>query len=159
VLDSLADADGRLLRSWREGTTSGTAYLDDYANVAHGLIELHLATGEVRWLLEARRLALAAIELFADDERGGFFLAPKHGEELVARTKDLDDHPLPSGNSMLAHVLLRLARLWGDDELERRAVSVLRLVAPALRMHRLGVMYAASRVCAALDRIITERVS
>ena len=51
---------------------------------------------------------------------------------LVARTKELDDHPLPSGNSMLAHVLLRLARIYGDDELERRASSVLRLVRPAL---------------------------
>jgi uncharacterized protein YyaL (SSP411 family) len=100
--------------------------------VAHGLLELHVATGEVRWLHEARRLALLAIELFADDELGGFFLAPKGGEELVARTKGLDDNPLPSGNSMLAHVLLRLGRIWGDDELERRAVGVLRLVEPAL---------------------------
>jgi uncharacterized protein YyaL (SSP411 family) len=48
------------------------------------------------------------------------------------RTKDLDDNPIPSGNSMLAHVLLRLGRIWGDDELERQAVSVLRLVAPML---------------------------
>ena len=76
----------------------------------------------------ARRLALLAVELFADDERGGFFLTPADGEELVARQKDLDDNPTPSGNSMLAFVLLRLARIWGDDELERRAVGVLRLV-------------------------------
>ena len=54
------------------------------------------------------------------------------GERLVARTKELDDHPLPSGNAMLAHVLLRLARIYGDDELERRGVAVLRLVRPAL---------------------------
>ena len=132
VLGPLSSADGRLCRSWRDGRTSGAGYLDDYANVAHGLMELHLATGEPRWLLEARRLALLAVELFADDAHGGFFLAPADGETLVARTKDLDDNPIPSGNSMLAWVLLRLARLWGDDELERRAVSVLRLVAPAL---------------------------
>jgi uncharacterized protein YyaL (SSP411 family) len=50
----------------------------------------------------------------------------------VARTKGLDDNPIPSGNSMLAHVLLRLGRIWGDDELERLGVSVLRLVAPTL---------------------------
>jgi uncharacterized protein len=132
VLGSLSSPDGRLSRSWRAGRTSGAGYLDDYANVAHGLIELHLATGELRWLLEARRLALLAVELFADQAHGGFFLAPADGEALVARTKDLDDNPIPSGNSMLAFVLLRLARLWGDDELERRAVSVLRLVAPAM---------------------------
>jgi uncharacterized protein len=125
-------AAGRLQRSYRDGRTSGAGFLDDYANVAHGLLELHVATGEVRWLEDAARLARLAVELFADEERGGFFLSPAGGEELVARTKELDDHPLPSGNSMLAHGLLRLARIYGDDELERRAVSVLRLVRPAL---------------------------
>ena len=87
-----------------------------------------MATGELRWLEEANRLARLAVELFADDERGGFFLSPADGEELVARKKDLEDHPTPSGNSMLASVLLRLARIYGDDELERRAVGVFRLV-------------------------------
>jgi uncharacterized protein len=132
LLGPLSDDDGRLRRSRRDGRTSGPGYLDDYANVAHGLLELHVATGEARWLREAHRLARLAVELFGDDERGGFFLSPADGEELVARTKELDDHPLPSGNSMLAHVLLRLARIYGDDELERRAVSVLRLLRPAL---------------------------
>jgi hypothetical protein len=54
------------------------------------------------------------------------------GEQLVSRKKDFDDHPTPSGNSMLAYVLLRLARLWGDDELERRATGVFRFVAPQI---------------------------
>jgi uncharacterized protein YyaL (SSP411 family) len=133
LLGPLSAADGRLHRSIRDGRTSGPGFLDDYANVAHGLIELHVATGDVRWLLEARRLALLAVELFADEEQGGFFLSPADGDARVARTKDLQDSPVPSGNSMLAHVLLRLARLWGDDELERRAVAVFRLVEPALR--------------------------
>ena len=133
LLGPLSGTDGRLRRSWRDGRTSGAGYLDDYANVAHGLLELHVATGDLRWLREAHRLALLAVELFADDERGGFFLSPADGEQLVARTKELDDHPLPSGNSMLAHVLLRLARIYGDDELERRGVSVLRLLRPAAR--------------------------
>jgi uncharacterized protein YyaL (SSP411 family) len=132
LLGPLSDAEGRLLRSWRDGRSSGEGFLDDYANVAHGLLELHVATGELRWLLEARRLALLAVELFADDERGGFFLAPRHGEPLVSPTKPLDDNPIPSGNSMLAHVLLRVGRIWGDEELERQAAGVLRLVEPAL---------------------------
>jgi uncharacterized protein len=132
LLGLLSDDEGRLQRSRRDGKTSGPGYLDDYANVAHGLLELHVATGELRWLREAERLARLAVDLFADEERGGFFLSPADGEELVARTKELSDHPLPSGNSMLAHVLLRLARIYGDDELERRAVSVLRLLRPAL---------------------------
>ena len=132
LLGPLSGEDGRLRRSFRDGRTSGDGYLDDYANVAHGLLELHVATGELRWLREANRLARLAVELFADEEHGGFFLSPADGERLVARTKELDDHPLPSGNSMLAHVLLRLARIYGDDELERRGVSVLRLLRPAL---------------------------
>ncbi len=127
LLGPLSDGE-RLHRTWRNGVAKGTGYLEDYANVAHGLYELHVATGELRWLREAHRLAVLAVELFGDEELGGFFLTPAGGERLVARQKDLDDTPTPSGNSMLAFVLLRLARIWGDDELERRAVGVLRLV-------------------------------
>ncbi|HKI93189.1 MAG TPA: hypothetical protein VJ986_12885, partial [Gaiellaceae bacterium] len=132
LLGPLSIADSRLHRTWRDGVAKGTGYLEDYADVAHGLYELHVATGELRWLEESHRLALLAVELFADDERGGFFLTPADGEALVARQKDVDDHPTPSGNSMLAFVLLRLARIWGDDELERHATGVLRLVRNAL---------------------------
>jgi uncharacterized protein len=117
-----------LWRTLRDGRAKFPAYLEDYANVAHGLYELHVATGDLRWLREARRLALTAVELFRDDERGGFFLAPADGERLVARQKAFDDNPTPAGSSMLAFVLLRLARIWGDDELERAAVGALRLV-------------------------------
>jgi uncharacterized protein len=133
LLGPLSDADGRLLRSSRDGRASGAAYLDDYANVAYGFMELHVATGELRWLVEARRLALLAIDLFEDAEHGGFFLSGADGDERVPRTKELQDTPIPSGNSMLALVLLRLARIWGDEELERRAVTVFRLVEPAVR--------------------------
>ena len=128
LLGPLSADGGRLHRTWREGVAKGTGYLEDYANVAHGLYELHVATGDLRWLRECRRLALLAVELFADDANGGFFLTPADGEALVARQKDLDDNPTPSGNSMLAFVLLRLARIWGDDELERRGADALRLV-------------------------------
>jgi uncharacterized protein len=131
LLGPLSDG-GELQRTWRDGVAKGPAFLDDYANVAHGLYELHVATGDLRWLHESRRLALRAVELFDDDEHGGFFMTPAGGEQLVARKKDLDDNPTPSGNSMLAYVLLRLARIWGDDELERRAVGVFRLVHPLL---------------------------
>ena len=117
-----------LWRTVRDGHAKYPAFLDDYANVAHGLYELHVATGDLRWLRESRRLALAAVDLFGDAERGGFFLTPADGERLVARQKALDDNPTPSGSSMLAFVLLRLARIWGDDELERKAVDALRLV-------------------------------
>ena len=132
LVGPLSTDTGALRRTWRAGEARHPGVLDDYADVANGLYELHVATGELRWLEESRRLALLAVDLFADDERGAFFLTPAGGEELVSRKKDFDDHPTPSGNSMLAYVLLRLARLWGDDDLERRAVSVFRFVASHL---------------------------
>ncbi len=131
LLGPLSD-DGRLHRTFRAGQAKGPGFLEDYADVANGLLELHVATGELRWLEEANRLARLAVELFGDEERGGFYLSPSDGEELVARKKDLEDQPTPSGNSMLASVLLKLARIYGDDELERRAVGVFRLVHQAL---------------------------
>jgi uncharacterized protein len=132
LLGPLSTSEGRLHRTWRDGVAKGTGYLEDYADVAYGLAELHVATGEPRWLLEAHRLATLAVELFADADGEGFFQAPVDGEQLVARKKELDDHPTPSGNAMLAYMLLRLARIWGDDGLEQQGVSVLRLVRDAL---------------------------
>ena len=132
VLGPLSADDGRLFRTWREGRAHTPGFLEDYADVANGLYELHVATGEKRWLEESRRLARLAVELFADEERGGFFHTPVDGERLVNRKKELDDNPTPSGNSMLAFVLLRLGRIYGDEEMERRAVGVFRLAARQL---------------------------
>jgi uncharacterized protein len=132
LLGPLSDEEGRLYRTYREGRAKNTGFLEDYADVANGLYELHVATGEVRWLEESNRLARLAVELFGGDERGGFFLTPSHGEQLVSRQKTFDDNPTPSGNSMLAFVLLRLARIYGDPDLERRAVGVFRLIRDAL---------------------------
>ncbi len=132
LLGPLRADDGRVQRSIRDGRVSGGGFLDDHANVAHGLLELHLATGEVRWLLEARRIVDLAIDLFADEDRGGFFLAPRDGEPLATRSKDLDDDPTPSGNSMMASLLVRLGRIWGDEALVARGEGVLRLLAPAM---------------------------
>jgi uncharacterized protein len=129
LLGPVSNDEGRLFRTWRAGRARHGGVLGDYADVANGLYELHVATGDVHWLLEARRVALLAVELFGDDEHGGFFLTPADGEQLVTRKKEFDDHPTPSGNSMLAYVLIRLGRLWGDDALERRAVGVFRFVA------------------------------
>ena len=122
--EQMSDPEGRLFRSYRAGESKIDGYLEDYADVANGYLELYFATGELRWLEEARLLAGHARERFGDPERGGFFV-DDHG--LVARRKEFDDHPTPSGNSMLAYVLLRLARIYGDDDLTREAVGVFRL--------------------------------
>jgi len=126
--ETMTDDEGRLRRTYRDGVVKIDGYLEDYAHVANGYIELHWATADLRWLEEARRLAERA-QAFADTERGGWFVGD---HDLVARRKEFDDHPTPSGNSMMAFVALRLARIWGDDELERAAVGAFRLAYPFL---------------------------
>jgi len=133
LLGPMSGDGGRLHRTWRDGVAKGTGYLEDYADVANGLIELHAATGELRWLEEANRLARLAIDLFHDSTHGGFFQTPSDGEELVVRRKIFDDSPAPSGNSMLAYVLLRLSRIYGEDELENKAVEVFKLTLGGLQ--------------------------
>jgi uncharacterized protein YyaL (SSP411 family) len=133
LLGPMSAEGGRLHRTWRDGVAKGTGYLEDYADVANGLLELHAATGELRWLEEANRLARLAIDLFWDEKHGGFFQTPADGEALVVRRKVFDDSPAPSGNSMLAYVLLRLSRIYGDDGLEEKAVGVFKLTLGGLQ--------------------------
>jgi uncharacterized protein YyaL (SSP411 family) len=128
LLDEMSTEKGGLYRTYRDGSAKIEGYLEDYANVANGLLELHWATGDLRWLEESRRLVGAA-EKFADEERGGYFV-DRHG--LVAERKEFDDHPTPSGNSMMAFALLRLARIYGDAELETSAVGIFRVARPIL---------------------------
>ena len=91
---------------------------------------LYEATGDPRWYGEATSVADAMIERFADPERGGFFTTASDHERLAARRKDLDDSPIPSGNSAAALGLLRLALLAGEGRYERHALGVLRLLFP-----------------------------
>jgi uncharacterized protein len=125
---TMTEADGLLRRTYRDGVAKIDGYLEDYAHVANGFVELHWATGDPRWLEEARLLASHASR-FADAERGGWFVG---GDDLVTRRKEFDDHPTPSGNSMMAFLMLRLGRIWGNDAFERAAAGALRLAYPYL---------------------------
>jgi uncharacterized protein YyaL (SSP411 family) len=128
VLTELRNPDGRLLRTWKDGQGRLNAYLEDHAFLLEALLTLYEATFEPRWFGEARALADTTIERFGDDERGGFFETSSDHERLVARRKDLEDHPIPSGNASAAYGLLRLAALTGEQEYEKRAVGVFRLL-------------------------------
>ena len=128
VLRELRDDQGRLLRSWKDGEGKLNAYLEDHAFLLEALLTLYEASFEPRWFGEARLLADTMIARFADDENGGFFETSTDHERLVARRKDLEDHPIPSGNSSAAYGLLRLAALTGEHSYEERGVSVLRLL-------------------------------
>jgi uncharacterized protein YyaL (SSP411 family) len=128
VLESMRGPDGRLLRTWKDGEAKLNAYLEDHAYMLEGLLSLYEATFEPRWFEAARSLADFTIEHFADDERGGFFETADYHERLVARRKDLEDNPIPAGNSSMAYGLLRLAALTGEYSYEERAVGVFRLL-------------------------------
>ncbi len=123
----MRDARGRLLRTFNDGRAKIEAYLEDHAFLLEASIALFEATCEARWFDQAIALADETIARFADPERGGFFSTAADGETLIARRKDLEDSPIPSGASSAAVGLLRLAQLTGDDTYERHGVSVLRL--------------------------------
>lgn len=127
-----------LLRTWKDGEGKLSAYIEDYANFADGLIELFQVSGEIRYLREAKRLADVMIAEFWDEENGGFFFTARDHEELIVRNKDYNDNATPSGNSVAADVLLRLAKLTGDEKYERYAVTVLRLAASQARRYPQG---------------------
>jgi uncharacterized protein YyaL (SSP411 family) len=128
VLDGMRTPDGRLLRTFNAGEARLNAYLEDHAFLLEALLTLYEATFDERWFTEARALADTIVERFADPQNGGFFTTSDDHEALVARRKDLEDAPIPSGGSSAAFGLLRLAALTGEAPYEQHAVSHLRLL-------------------------------
>jgi uncharacterized protein YyaL (SSP411 family) len=117
--------DGRLRHTYKDGQARVNGFLEDYAYYADGLLSLYEATHDRRWFDEARRLADQMVELFADEESGGFFDTSRDHEQLIARPKDLYDNATPSANSVAAEVLLRLSLLSGAEADWDRAVASL----------------------------------
>jgi uncharacterized protein len=138
VLRELRDADGRLLRTYNQGRAHLAAYLEDYAFLVEALLTLYEATFDPRWFTEARALADQILDRFADPDRGGFFSTAHDHEPLIARRKEIDDHPIPAGGSAAAFGLLRLARLTGEASYEDAALGHLRLLHTIARQHPAG---------------------
>ncbi|MEX2304397.1 MAG: thioredoxin domain-containing protein, partial [Bryobacterales bacterium] len=118
--------DGRLLRSYKDGQASHNAYLDDYAFLTAGLIDLYEATGDLRWLREAIALDAVLAEHYEDRENGGFFLTSGDHESLLAREKPSYDGAEPSGNSVAVLNLLRLHEFTTEDDYRVRAERALK---------------------------------
>jgi uncharacterized protein YyaL (SSP411 family) len=135
LLEVVRDEEGHLLRSYKNGDARLNAYLEDHAFLLEALQTLYEASFEPRWFEAARDLAETMIERFADPERGGFFSTSADHEELIARRKEIGDHPIPSGNSAAALGLLRLAALTGETRYEEQALGVLRLFAKIATEH------------------------
>jgi uncharacterized protein YyaL (SSP411 family) len=125
MLRDLVDGSGRLHKRMRDGEAGLPAVLDDHAFLAWGLVELYETTFDPRWLEAALRITKTMIEHHADPA-GGFFLGADDGEKLIVRGKEVQDGALPSGNSVAALVLLKLARITGDASFEDRAQGVFR---------------------------------
>ena len=117
--------DGRVLRRWAEGEAAFGGVLDDHAHVVAAWLDLYETTFDPKWLEEALALNAKTLELFHDDEAGGFFFTAKDGEPLLARTKPGFDSAIPSGNGVMAMNLLRIHKLTGDRRPRELAMRTL----------------------------------
>lgn len=125
IKNNLLRPDGKLLKRYREGEAALPAYVDDYAFLVWGLIELYETTFKPYYLRLALSLNEILLKLFQDTEHGGLFLTSEDAEELLVRPKEVYDGAIPSGNSVAALNNLRLARLTGQQELEEAGQSII----------------------------------
>ena len=146
ILTTLWDGD-RLLHNFKDGRARFNAYIDDYANLTDGLFALYELTFDEKWLDHAVRIADRMIELFWDSEDCGFYFTSKDHESLITRTKDFFDNATPSGNSVAADVLLRMAAILDRPNYRENAERILVKVSTFMRQHPSGV----GRALAAAD--------
>jgi hypothetical protein len=153
LLETMRAHDGSLFRTWKPGHAAHlNGYLEDYANVADGLVALYEATFDQRWLGAAIELADVILERFADPENGGFFDTSTDHETLITRPKDVFDNATPSGNAVAADVLLRLAVLTANHDYQRAAQSIFELLREAMVRYPLGF----ARSLSALDFLLAR---
>jgi uncharacterized protein YyaL (SSP411 family) len=136
--------DNLLLHVQKDGQAKLNGYLDDYAFIARALIALYEATGETEYLRESLALTETMIAEFWDEEEGGFFYTGKSHERLIVRNKDLFDNATPSGNSVAADALLRLAILTDNEDFRRKATTIFRVLRDAMLRYPNGFGYALS---------------
>ena len=118
---------GRLQRTYRDGIAKYNAYVDDYAFLAEGLVDLYEASLEARWLEEAARLTDVSLTHYWDKKEGGFFFTSDDHEELLVRRKDHYDGAIPSGAAVAARTLVRLSKYFGKDTYRQRAEDLFKL--------------------------------
>ncbi len=153
ILAGLRRADGRLGRSWKDGRASGEGVLEDYADLADGLLALYEATFDEAWFVAAHDLADAILDHFVDPA-GGFFDTADDHEELVTRPKDPQDNATPAGGSMATRVLLRLAALTGEARYAEAAERALATVTSFLERYPTGFANWLSAAQLAVDGVV-----
>ena len=146
----LRQSDGRLLRTYGGGEAKLNGYLDDYAFFVNGLLALYKATGDPKWLDRADQLTRKQIELFWDDQQGGFFFTSHDHEALFARGRKQVDGALPAGNSISAENLLLLAEALNRLDYREKAAGTIAAGLPTLNR----APAAAPRLTGALHRYL-----
>lgn len=126
IWNNLMTDGGRLLRSWYEGEAKVPAFLEDYAFLTWGLLELYEATLEQGYLEDAERLTRKMLRLFGDRENYGLYDTASDAEHVLIRKKSGQDGVIPSGNSAAAMNLIRLGKLSGDERLLEEGKGILR---------------------------------
>jgi uncharacterized protein YyaL (SSP411 family) len=129
--------DGKLHRSWRDGKTTNEVFLEDYAALILGLLELYQTDFNERWFAAAKELADEMIEKFSDPA-GGFFDTPADGENLLFRPKDIQDNATPSGNALACEALIKLEAFTGEGRYRDIAEKALGLVTKYALRYPLG---------------------
>ncbi len=137
LLTHMRAEDGRLLRTYNAGHAQIGAFLEDYAYLTEAMLVLFETTCQERWFTEAIALADTTIARFAatTDDAAGFYSTATDAEPLITRRIDLEDTPIPAGQSSAAMALLRLSQLTGDPTYQRHAETTLRLLAPIAPRH------------------------
>jgi uncharacterized protein YyaL (SSP411 family) len=138
LLAKMRTKDGRLMRVYAakpggQPEARGPAFLEDYAFLAHGLLTLHDATGQARWLDEAKALTALMLKWHGGADRGGFYMTAHDAEKLFARGKDHYDGAQPSGNGMAARNLVRLLAKTKEEQYKEAAEKTIKQFAPVLR--------------------------
>jgi uncharacterized protein YyaL (SSP411 family) len=142
--------DSRLLRTWKDGRAKLNGYLEDHANYADALIALYEATFDPRWLDAARTIADVVLDKFADHESGGFYDTASDHEQLVTRPKDDFDNATPSGSSVAADMLSRLALLTDDARYRTAAEGTMTMLGLVASEHPTSF----GRLLCAMDFVI-----
>jgi uncharacterized protein YyaL (SSP411 family) len=132
ILTEMRDGAGGLLHSWRGGQAKVGGFLEDYANLTAGLIDIYETTFDVQWLHEADALAAGLLERFSDDEGGGFFSTDGCDTTVILRLKEYYDGAMPSGNSAAVHALTRLGRLLDREAYRKAARRTMESIAKAM---------------------------
>ncbi len=137
VLNEMTDAEGRLFRTHKDGESRINGYLEDYAHMIDGLLELYMTTFDPRWYREAKQFAEIVLAHFSADE-GGFYDTSDDHDPLIVRPRNVQDNATPSGNAMMAYNLLRLTGFSAETRYEDAALSLYRAIGGALAEYPLA---------------------